>query len=157
MRNEGIAIIAGGIRSQEAHLGMLAQAKFDMTSGRAIFTDFISRDELKALYQSADIFAFPSRADTLPLVVLEAMVSRLPVVSTKVGGIPYEVTGETGILVNPGDSAALADALDILCENPARRAAMGAAGRARAIEIFNWDRSAETAVATYERVTGLSR
>ncbi len=152
MTEPAVIVIAGGIRSPEEHRAMLADAGFDPACGRAIFTDFIDRDELKALYQSAAVFAFPSRADTLPLVILEAMASRLPVVATRVGGIPYEVTADTGILVDPGDPDGLAAALDRLCADRPLARQMGEAGRARALDLFDWTRSAEKAVAIYREL-----
>ncbi|MFM9977257.1 MAG: glycosyltransferase family 4 protein [Sphingomonadaceae bacterium] len=145
-------VIGGGLRSQAEHAAMLSQAGYDPEAGHVIFTDFLSRDELRALYQACAIFAFPSRADTLPLVLIEAMVSRSAVVSTRIGGIPYQVTAETGLLIEPGDPVALAKALDILASDPARCKAMGEAGRARALSMFNWERSADRAVALYEDV-----
>lgn len=145
-------VIGGGIRSATEHEALLADAGYDPASGRVLFTDFLSREELKALYQACDIFAFPSRADTLPLVLIEAMVSRSAVVSTRIGGIPYEVTPDTGILIEPGDPAALAAALDALAADPARCRAMAEAGRQRALDIFNWERSADLAVALYADV-----
>ncbi len=152
MREPASIVIGGGIRSAGEHAAMLAEAGYDPASGRVTFTDFLSREELKALYQACDIFAFPSRADTLPLVLIEAMVSRSAVVSTRIGGIPYEVTPDTGILIEPGDPAALAAALDSLAADPARCRAMAEVGRARALDIFNWDRSADRAVALYRDV-----
>lgn len=152
MQAPATVVVGGAIRSEAEHHAMMARANYDPTSRRVVFTDFLSREELKALYQRCDVFAFPSRADTLPLVLIEAMVSRLPVVSTRIGGIPYQVTDETGILIDPGDAAALAVALDALALDPARRAAMGEAGRKRALETFNWDRSADRAVGIYRDI-----
>jgi alpha-maltose-1-phosphate synthase len=145
-------VIGGGIRSEAEHAAMLQDAGYDPASGRVLFTNFLSREELKALYQRCAIFAFPSRADTLPLVLLEAMVSRSAVVSTRIGGIPYEVTNDTGILIEPGDPNALAQALDALAANPERCKAMGEAGRKRALEIFDWERSADIAVDLYRGI-----
>jgi alpha-maltose-1-phosphate synthase len=145
-------VVGGGIRSEAEHAAMLQDAGYDPTTGRILFTDFLNREELRALYQRCDIFAFPSRADTLPLVLLEAMVSRSAVVSTRIGGIPYEVTEETGILIEPGDSQALAVALDELAANPEKCRAMGEAGRKRALEIFDWERSANIAVDLYREI-----
>jgi glycosyltransferase involved in cell wall biosynthesis len=80
------------------------------------------------------------------------MVSGLPVVSTLIGGIPFEVSPDTGILMKPGDPVALAAALDRLCTDRAMRKTMGDAGRARVMEIFNWEKSAEQAVTIYEEI-----
>ena len=162
MKRPARIVIGGGIRSATEHRAMLENAGYVAGANPVLFTDFLSREELKALYQRCAIFAFPSRADTLPLVLLEAMVSRSAVVSTRIGGIPYEVTPDTGILIEPGDAGALAGALDTLCADPARCVAMGAAGRARALDIFNWERSANLAVSLYrdilaERMPGRDR
>lgn len=71
--------------------------------------------ELRALYAGADLFVLPTRADCLPLVCLEALASGLPLVASSVGGIPDAVkSGETGLLVQPGDARSLGDALEQL-------------------------------------------
>jgi glycosyltransferase involved in cell wall biosynthesis len=152
MRADAVAVIGGGMRSAAEHAALLADAGFDMASGRAIFTDFLNREELRALYRRCDIFAFPSRADTLPLVILEAMISGKPVVSTRIGGIPFEVTADTGILIDPGRPDALANALDSLVADPGLRERMGKAGRERALSIFNWETSAAHAMEIYQDV-----
>jgi len=152
MRQQACAVVAGAIRSRVEHEKLLAEAGVAESADRLIFTDFVTKEELRALYQTVDLFVFPTRADTLPLVVLEAMVSSLPVVSTRVGGIPYEVTPETGILVEPGDPIALSRALDQLCDQPESRRAMGVAARARVLAIFNWEASAKCAVEIYREV-----
>jgi len=152
MRERAVAVVVGAIRSQEEHARLLAENDMSAADERLLFTDFITREELRALYQTGDLFVFPSRADTLPLVVLEAMASRLPVVSTTIGGIPFEVPPEAGILMNPGDPVPLAAALDRLCADRSLRQTMGDAGRARVMKIFNWGKSAEQAVAIYEEI-----
>lgn len=152
MREKAVAVVAGAIRSREEHARLLAENGMSGADRRLLFTDFITREELRALYQTVDVFVFPSRADTLPLVVLEAMASRLPVVSTTIGGIPFEVTPDAGILMEPGDPVPLAAALDQLCADPALRRTMGDAGRARVMKMFNWESSAEQAVAIYKEI-----
>jgi glycosyltransferase involved in cell wall biosynthesis len=151
MREKAVTVVAGAIRSQE-HARLLADNGMSAAGERLRFTDFITREELRALYQTVDLFVFPSRADTLPLVVLEAMVSGLPVVSTLIGGIPFEVSDDAGILMKPGDPVPLAAALDRLCANKSMRKNMGNAGRARVTKLFNWEKSAETAVAIYREI-----
>jgi len=152
MSHDGVAVIAGAIRSQREHDELLAYCGIGVNDGRVRFTDFITKEELRALYQSVQLFVFPSLADTLPLVILEAMVSALPIVSTEIGGIPYEVSPDTGILVQPGNPAALAEALDKLCGNEATRKKMGSAAEARVTDMFVWERSAEQAVSIYREV-----
>ena len=93
--------------------------------------------------RSADIFALASvvddsgGSDVFPTVILEAMAAARPVVSTRLAGIPELVEHEkTGLLVGPGNAAALARALDQLVQQPQLRSAYGNAGRARIEEHF---------------------
>ena len=85
-----------------------------------------------------DVLASPSRVENLPFAVLEGMAHALPVVATRVGGVPeLVVDGETGLLVEPGDATALAAALDRLACAPALADAIGRAGAARASRFYN--------------------
>jgi glycosyltransferase involved in cell wall biosynthesis len=94
-------------------------------------------DRLRRLYAQSDLFALPTRADCYSLVCMEALASGVPVVTTRVGGIPDIVReGETGHLIDRDDEAGLGDSLESLVTNPARRAAMGEAGRADAVRRF---------------------
>ena len=90
------------------------------------------RADVARLLGALDIFVLPSLREALPIAVMEAMAMGLPVVATRVGGIPEVVEdGMTGCLVPPGDEAALAAALGRLVADPALAARLGAAGRAR--------------------------
>ncbi len=97
-----------------------------------------TRDDVPALLAAADIFALPSHFEGLPMSIIEAMLAGLPVVSTDIRG-PREqiVPGETGLLVPPMRSAPLAAALQRLAADPALRARMGEAGRARALLLYD--------------------
>jgi glycosyltransferase involved in cell wall biosynthesis len=152
MGGQTTAVIAGAIRSRAEHAQLLSSCGILESDPRVVFTDFISKEELRALYNTADMFVFPSRADTLPLVILEAMASGLPVVSTRVGGIPYQVTPNTGILVEPDDARGLADALTRLCSDAALRHSLGDAARERVCRLFDWQVSAQHAVEVYQQV-----
>jgi rhamnosyl/mannosyltransferase len=107
---------------------------------RVAFLGQVPDETLPALYRSADVFVLPStsRAEAFGLVLLEAMASGLPCVTTEVGsGTSYVVQdGVTGLVVPPRDPAALAGALSRLVADPALRARMGDAGRARAVAEF---------------------
>jgi L-malate glycosyltransferase len=95
----------------------------------------------------ADLGLFASDSESFCLSVLEAMCFGCPSVATRVGGIPEVVEdGVSGVLVAPGDAAALARAVETLIADPARRIALGEAARRRAHERF----SAEIIVPRYE-------
>jgi glycosyltransferase involved in cell wall biosynthesis len=92
------------------------------------------------LLAAFDIFALASEREELPVAILEAMAAGLPVVAVETGGIPEMVAeGETGFLVPPRDTVALADRLDRLAADPPLRASLGAAGRQRTFAEFGKD------------------
>ncbi len=96
------------------------------------------RDDVHALMKAADIFVLASEHEAVPMAILEAMASGLPVVATRVGDIPSVVAdGESGWLVEPGDVAAMAARLVDLAANRDLRIAMGAIGQRRCRE--GWD------------------
>jgi glycosyltransferase involved in cell wall biosynthesis len=99
------------------------------------------------LLEACDVFALPSRHEGLGVAALEAMARGRPVVASAVGGLAeVVVANETGILVPPGDAAALAAALERLIADPALARRLGAAGAKRVAEHFR----AEQMVAAYE-------
>jgi sugar transferase (PEP-CTERM/EpsH1 system associated) len=97
-----------------------------------------ARSDIKALLHSFSLFALPSLAEGTPVSLLEAMASGLPVVASKVGGIPEVVSdGEHGLLVPAGDAEALAQALARYARDPGLGRQHGRAGRARVEERFS--------------------
>ena len=98
-----------------------------------------ARQDIPRLLGAMDIFVLPSLNEALPIVILEAMAVGLPVVATRVGGVPEIVQdGATGLLVAPGDEAALLDALSRLAEDPALRRQAGRCGaRTGACQVHN--------------------
>lgn len=95
------------------------------------------RTDLRPLLEQASLFALSSRHEAFPNVVLEAMAMGLPVVATKVGGLPeLVVPGETGWLPPPGNAPALAGAMSQLLGDPETRRAFGRAGRERVERNF---------------------
>jgi len=96
------------------------------------------REDVADIMRAADIFTLPSHREGMPRSIIEAMVSGLPVVATDIRGSREEVVdGTTGLLVPVDAAAALAGALARLAADPALRARMGAAGRARALEYYD--------------------
>ena len=94
--------------------------------------------ELRHLYATSDIFVLPTQADCFSLVCMEALAAGMPVVSTRVGGIPdIVIDGKTGHLLDADDSAALGDALETLVADPGLRHEMGKNGHADAVLRFD--------------------
>ncbi len=96
------------------------------------------RADVADVLAASDIFVLPSHFEGLPMSVIEAMLTGLPVVATDIDGPREQVAdGVTGVLVPPRTPAALRDALRRLALDPALRASMGAAGRVRAETLYN--------------------
>jgi glycosyltransferase involved in cell wall biosynthesis len=96
------------------------------------------REDIPALLAAADIFALPSHFEGLPMSVIEAMLTALPVVATDISGPREQVApGETGLLVPPRQVPPLAAALARLAADPALRTKMGTAARARATDLYD--------------------
>jgi starch synthase len=119
--------------------------------------DMLPRAEVSELLTHASVFVCPSVYEPLGIVNLEAMACETAVVASAIGGIPEVVAdGLTGILVPylpvPADEfeAGLAEAVNVLCRDPARAAAMGRAGRERAVHEFGWSAIAHRTVELYE-------
>jgi len=114
-----------------------------------------NRADVAALLRECDIFVLSSRAEGIPLTVLEAMASGLPVVATDVGGVgEVVVSGQTGMLVAPSDPAALAAALDRYVHDPALRCRHGGAARARVECRFGLPAMVAAYAALYDRLLG---
>ena len=108
-----------------------------------------SRTDIAELMSGFDVFALPSIAEGTPVTILEAMACGLPVVASRVGGIPEVVEHQvTGLLVPPSNAAALAEALAVYVQDPQLAARHGAAGRVR-VERNN---SVAAMVAGYARL-----
>jgi N-acetyl-alpha-D-glucosaminyl L-malate synthase BshA len=118
---------------------------------RVIVREHVS--EIEDYLQAADIGLFTSDMESFCLSILEAMCFGCPSVATRVGGIPEVVEdGVSGVLVPPGDAAALARAVESLIADPARRITLGEAARRRASARFSADVIVPLYEALYRRV-----
>lgn len=112
------------------------------------FAGAVGQDELVAYYEDAQLFCLPTLAEGLGVVLLEAMACGLPVVSTRVMGVPEVVDeGETGLLASPGRIDSLAAAIELLAVAPELRERMGRAGSRRVREEFGLGAAADAVVA----------
>ena len=105
---------------------------------RVSFRSGLPEAELAALLGSAQVHVVPSRYEGFSLPAVEAMACGTPLVASSVGALPDLVGSDAGLLVPPGDPAALAGAVASLLAAPERRAAMGAVGRRRAVGTYSW-------------------
>ena len=104
-----------------------------------IFTGYYPDKKLPKLYQAADVFAFSTFYEHHPFAVLEALSTGLPVVTTRVGGIPETIeSGKNGFLVEPFNPKHFADRILFLLEHPAEAAEMGSLARKTILERFDW-------------------
>jgi glycosyltransferase involved in cell wall biosynthesis len=108
------------------------------------------RDDPEALLAAADVFVLPSRREGLSFAVLEAMGHGLAMVVADGAGNP-EAVGDAGLVLPAGDEHAFADTLAALAADPALRASLGAAARARVVERFTADALRAGVRAAYER------
>jgi rhamnosyl/mannosyltransferase len=147
-----LVLVGGGpaeqdLRTQVAALGIGARVRFETNVDDA---------RLPELYASADVFVLPSceRSEAFGLVLVEAQACGLPCVSTELGtGTSYvNEDGVTGLVVPAADARALASACSALLADPALRLRMGAAGRARALSLFDIDRVARSVAQVYRDV-----
>lgn len=116
------------------------------------FTGYMTGETLSSAYASADLFVFPSQFETFGLAAVEAMASGLPVIASRVGGIPDVVQeGVTGRTFAPGDVSALVEAVRDLMRRRSRLPAMGAAARAFA-ETQTWPAMMDSVLTLYRQL-----
>jgi len=110
--------------------------------------------DVAAWLARSELLVHPARWEGFGICLLEAMLAGLPVVATAVSSVPEIVAdGETGLLVPRDDATALAEALSVLLDDPARARQLGEAGRARARALFSVGHMAEGTIAVYERAS----
>ncbi|HSB38404.1 MAG TPA: glycosyltransferase family 4 protein [Gaiellaceae bacterium] len=146
------ALVGEGPGLQEVTSGIVARG----LSGRVELLG--ARGDVAGVLAASDIFVLSSRSEGLPVSILEAMAAGLPVVATDVGGVTEAVVdGETGLVVPPADPEALAAALERLVVDGGLRRRLGAAGRARALRLFDVQRFRAAHLELYRRELERSR
>lgn len=148
-RVPGLKMIFAGDGELESDLR--AEAEKLGVSGRVTFAGF--RRDIPRLLAASDVLLLPSEDECLPLVILEAMSSRLPVIATDVGGISEAVEdGRTGILVSPGDAEGLADAMVDVLGDRERGRAMGLEGRRKVEAEFSLEACTAAVFGVYDEL-----
>ncbi|MEC3861305.1 glycosyltransferase [Mesobacterium sp. TK19101] len=102
------------------------------------FVGYKSQAEVADALGTSDVFVLPSFAEGVPVVLMEAMAAQVPVITTRIAGVPELVDhGASGLLVPPGDAGALSASIETALADPDLRKSMGAAGRERVMDAFN--------------------
>ena len=121
-----------------ARAALEVQVRLLGLTGSVRFTGYLDETAVAALLQEADMLVLPSFAEGLPVVLMEALASHIPVIATQVAGVSELVQdGVSGFIVPPGDVETLALRLDRLLSDPELCAAMGQAGRAKVEAEFD--------------------
>ncbi|MGQ9688705.1 MAG: glycosyltransferase family 4 protein [Desulfobaccales bacterium] len=123
--------------------------------GRLLFTGFVPHADMARTYLLGDVFAAPSqKPEGMPLVLLEAAACGLPIISTRLGGIPEVVADrENGLLLdNPHDPEDLAEKILALLADPELRLRLGSRARRVIEERFSWEHIAQQQEAVYDEV-----
>lgn len=132
---------------------LIEEVRRQGVEGRVIFAG--ARKDIPALMSAADVFVLPTLTEALPTVLAEAMAVRLPIVASRVGGVPEMVTdGVNGRLLEPGDPRQLAETCLELLAKPEVRAEMGGRGRSIVEQKFDVRVQAEHLHALYQRLMG---
>jgi glycosyltransferase involved in cell wall biosynthesis len=143
-------IISGKGQSDEMKK-LISHAERLGVKGNIVFTGYFPDKKLPKLYQAADVFAFSTFYEHHPFAVLEALSTGLPVVTTKVGGIPETITdGKNGFMCEPFNSKEFSDRILYLLEHPVEASEMGRLARKTIEERFDWRIVVKKALAVYD-------
>lgn len=141
-------LVIAGCRDPRYYPELKAEAQTPGLADKVLFLNYISADELPALYAGAKAFVFPSLYEGFGLPPLEAMACGCPVVVSNVASLP-EVCGDAAYCVDPYDVESIADGIHKVLTDQALRQAMIEKGLERA-KLFSWERSAQKHIKVFE-------
>lgn len=107
------------------------------------------RSDTTALYSAADVFVLPSRSEGLPMVILESMMAGLPVIATRVGGVP-DAVGDRGLMVEAAKPEQLASAMGRMINEEGLADRLGRTGREHALSTYGVDRMVDDYIVCYK-------
>jgi glycosyltransferase involved in cell wall biosynthesis len=158
LRDRGLAFICEIIGEGPWRLQLQQAIDAANLGDRVHLRGALPQQEIFANLRTADIFTLPcivdrnGASDVFPTVILEAMASARPIVSTHIAGVPEQVVdGATGFICQPGDERGLADALEKLLRSPELRRQFGEAGQQRLRSEFGVDATVKPLIAQYEK------
>jgi glycosyltransferase involved in cell wall biosynthesis len=152
--NEKIQNLALFYESGNSYFSYLQkQLHYLNIASKVTFTGSVPNLQMLDYYQAADILINPSFSESFGRSLIEAMACEVPVVASRVGGMQNTVeNGKTGILVEPGDASALAEAILRLLLNDDLRISMGKASRKRVVKLFSWERVVNNLLFEYNNI-----
>lgn len=132
--------------------GWMYEGVFDLAqqlerSKRIIFTGYVPRKDLAAIYSSADLFVYPSLYEGFGLPVLEAMACGTPVITSNLSALP-EIAGDSAVLVSPRNEAEITEAILRVLSDRALHAELSSKGLQHS-RLFSWDATAQKTIAVY--------
>lgn len=143
LRRAGLDVRLTLVGDGPARAALEETARREGVAEHVRFLGALGQDDVREHYAHADVFCLPSFAEGIPVVAMEAMAMELPVVSTRIMGLPELIEeGVDGILIRPGRTDELTAALEGLIRDPATRARLGRAGRAKIEREYESARSA---------------
>lgn len=150
-------MLAGSLHDRDYVDGLKANiARFELED-KVRFMGLLEPGEYRRALQETAVLVLPSYQETAPMVIAEAMAAGVPVVATNVGGVKYQIDdGETGFIVEPGDTSQLANRLSRLLGDPTLRHQFGEAARTKAELTFQCDAVAKKTVEVYRTALGNS-
>lgn len=144
-------VLAGSSPDPQFHARLLSEMSGLNCGDRVILAGLLDEQSLLQEFSLASVLVLPSYQETAPMVIQQAMASGLPVVATRVGGIPDLIEhDESGLLFEPGDLAALAGLLSRLATEAGLARRLAAAARRKAIQSFDSRKIAEATLLAYE-------
>lgn len=153
----GLAMFYNG-KSRHGYASILRERFASKLARHVTFYHHIPHRCLLDYYRQAEVLINPSFSEAFGMSLIEAMSCKVPVVATRVGGMPEIVDdGRAGLLVASGDASALAEAMLTLFDNEKLRQILGTAGRERVESLFSWDQIVKKLSALYEEIHADSR
>ena len=146
-------VIIGPVTNERYHEKLTRKINENGLQGRVVVIDGLAAgsQELVDAYHGADLFLLPSVHEPFGIVILEAWAAGLPVIASRVGGIPSFVKDqEDGLLFAPNDKLSCLKTFEILTSSQSKAGEMAAAGRRKAVARYSWDGITQTLIDIYE-------